>query len=209
LRSASEELQRRTQSLARAKALVEDKRTVLARLEAASASVERDAIEALKAVISNAPAAAADGPGMREILLAPLAQAAPVHAPGDGALTAQDAIQDAQHTLHLAQAAALEMAASLSPAETAVTRAQRAVSEAAVAVVIDRGLRLADLVAVAEREADRLRSALLGIDRPWIDGKPIKLPTKIVNALAGRIMGAGGWEAALAGLRADPEAPLP
>jgi hypothetical protein len=190
LRDAKGELAHRQDALERAKGLVEDKKSFLDRLRAAAGATDRQAIDALKqAITSNAPAAAADGAGEGQAFLGTPHRPTPVHVPERGALTAQDAIQEAAHAVEIASAATLELAASLAPAEQAVTRAQRAVTEAAVAVVIDRGLRLADLVAVAEREADRLRSALLGIDRPWIDGKPIKLPAKIVTALAGHISG--------------------
>jgi hypothetical protein len=117
--------------------------------------------------------------------------------------------EKAARDVELAETAHRELSDAVAEAERAEQRALRGIQEVAVACVLLRGIGVADEIAEAEQTLADRRRALWGIDRLWIDGKAVKLPGKIVAALAGRIMAAGPWEAAYKALLADADAPLP
>jgi hypothetical protein len=118
-------------------------------------------------------------------------------------------IRLAEHEVHVAQQVALELSASLGMAETAVQRAERQVSDAAQAVVIDRGLQLAAEIEAAVAHLAALRAGLSGIDRLWVGNGPVRLPGKIVRCLGGVSSSSSGWDQRLKALVADAEASLP
>jgi hypothetical protein len=81
------------------------------------------------------------------------------------------------------------------------------VGEAAVAVVIGRGLELAEEVEAAMQAVSAARTRLAGLDRIWLNG-PIKLPHRVIRALGGTSAGVGPWGDALKALAVDPDAAL-
>jgi hypothetical protein len=185
LRDARGELQHRRDVLARAADHLAATQTAHREAGAVQASVDAQAVERLKAQIAD------DSKSFTVKDLEPF----------KGDRTARD--------VELAETAHRELADSVVQAEKAEQRALRGVQEAAVGCVLLRGIGVADEIAEAEQALADLRRALWGIDRLWIDGKAVKLPGKIVAALAGRIMAAGPWEATYKALLADAEAPLP
>ena len=121
-----------------------------------------------------------------------------------------------QGALDQVQAAMSFIEAGVQEAETALAKAQRDVLEAAEAVIIGRGLEIADRLAEIDAERDALRRKLDGLDRVWITipGVPVprlvQLPQRVVRAFGGVISdSAGSWAACLAALQMDPEAELP
>jgi hypothetical protein len=186
LRDARGELQHRREVLARAADHLAATRVAHQETAAIQAGVDAQAVERLKAQIDTGDVRNSD-------------IGEPVT--GRSARTARD--------VELAEAAHSELAAAVTEAEKAEERALRGVQEAAVGCVLLRGIGVADEIAEAEQALADRRRALWGIDRLWIDGGPVKLPGKIVAALAGRIMAGGPWEATYKALLADAEVPLP
>ena len=123
---------------------------------------------------------------------------------------------ETQAALDQVQAAMSFIEVGVQEAETALAKAQRDVLEAAEAVIIGRGLEIADRLAEIDAERDALRRKLNGLDRVWITtpGVPVprrvQLPERVVRAFGGVISNsAGSWAACLAALQTDPEAELP
>ena len=74
----------------------------------------------------------------------------------------------AQGRRNEAQAVMAFIEQGVQEAETALAKAQRDVLEAAEAVIIGRGLEIADRLAELDAERDALRRKLDGLDRVWI-----------------------------------------
>jgi hypothetical protein len=92
--------------------------------------------------------------------------------------------------------------------------ARGAVVEAAEAMLVGRGLEIAERIAALEAELAGLRGQIVGIDITWVPGikpRPIKLPRQLAAAFptTSRAGAESRWATCLKGLIADPEAPLP
>jgi hypothetical protein len=187
LRDARGELQHRRDVLARSADHVAAMRAAHQEAAAVQAGVDAQAIERLKAQI------ATDG------------QTLPIDEE-----PAADRSDKTARDVELAETAHRELAEAVVQAEKAEQLALRGVQEAAVGCVLLRGIGVAHEIAEVEQRLADLRRLLHGVDRLWIDGQAIRLPGKIVAALAGRIMaGDGSWERGYKALLADAEAPLP
>ena len=98
----------------------------------------------------------------------------------------------------------------MTQAVQAEQRALRSVAEAAIACIIARGLEVAAEIAEAEAVLADRRRAILGIDKIRVNCGALKLPARIVSAMAGQIMhGGDNWTAAHQRLLDDAETALP
>ena len=129
---------------------------------------------------------------------------------------AQAAMDQVQAVMDQVQAAMAFIEQGMQEAESALAKAQRDVLEAAEAVIIERGLEIADRLSEIDAERAALRRKLDGLDRVWttIPGVPVprlvQLPERVVRAFGGVISdSAGSCAACLAALQTDPEAELP
>jgi hypothetical protein len=198
LAEAKAEMVRRTESLDRAKALVEERKATLARMKADAEADRSTAVAALRRSIEDASAPVAGGPTAHETIPAGVGADDPVPAPSARALRAAE-------DLSVAEKVALGLAASLSEVDRRIQYAERQVAEAAVAVVIDHALSIADRIDAAAAALAELRQSISGVDRIWING-PVKLPIKLVRALGGVSGSVGPWNVILKALAEDPEA---
>lgn len=113
---------------------------------------------------------------------------------------------DAAVDVTLAERARDALAGEVAEAERAELAALRSVEQAAQAVIIDRGMVLAEAVSAAAAHLAALRQQLAGIDRIWINGAAIRLPPRLAEALGGISGSAGGWDQHFRRLIEDPEA---
>ena len=123
---------------------------------------------------------------------------------------------EAQAVVDQAQVAIAFIEQGVQEAEAGLAKAERDVVEAAEAVVISRGLEIADRIAEKEAELEALRGTLAGLDRVWLSGtavpapRAVALPARLKRAFNGVISeSAGSWDAWFKALLVDAEAPLP
>jgi hypothetical protein len=210
LAAAREEMARRTESLDRAKALVDERKAAFATLKAEAEASERDAVAALRqAIDAGSSADGGETRQTRETGSAGVDTPPPLSPHRTTPAAGPAAISEAERDLTVAERTALEIAASLAGADRAVQMAERQVGEAAQLVLVGRGMDLAQEIDVAMQAVTQLRSRLAGLDRVWLQGGALRLPSRITRALGSVSGTANGWDAAYRQLLADPEAALP
>jgi hypothetical protein len=189
-RIAAAETARRKHNLLTATAFLDEAKETYAAAERDAATAAGAAVSAIKTMLEGGTASGS------------AALATPV----------DEHLARARRDVKLAQQAHDEIAAAVPVAEQSERVSRVAIALAAEAVIIARGLEIADRIAVLKAELGELRRELGGLDVVWIRvgdrPRAIKLPRRLA-ALFINVSPAGAeqrWAALLRALQDDPEA---